>query len=314
MCIRGNVSDCARRNNAKISRPLHATFTYRQTKMMLPLLVRSQIFKRNFADWVLAVLLFVYFFAVAEHAKPFHREFSLSDPTIQHPFANDERVSGMQCLLIASMVPLFTIVGVAFYRRDRLKPAEDHIHYIQLSVLGLLLSLTINGVFTDILKNWIARPRPDFLARCGPAKGTDPVKMVTIAVCTAPLGQRVLTDGMRSTPSGHASISFSGLLYLTLWLCGHFRVTRPTSPVYKLLLAVLPVLGATYIALSRTQDYRHHFSDIVLGGLLGNLIALGIYHKYFPSIFSAQPDQPLLPKDDDVSLPIFNRAPQGGSS
>lgn len=92
--------------------------------------------------------------------------------------------------------------------------------------------------------------------------------LVDISVCTGPLGESVLIDGLRSTPSGHSSISFSGLLYLTLWLLGQFKLLQPRSSsryIYNYLVVFSPLLLATYVALSRTQDYRHHFADIILG-------------------------------------------------
>lgn len=268
----------------------------------------SDTMKRNLSDWILAAVLVVYFLLVAEQAKPFNRQFSLADQNIQHPFAEVERVSGIQCLFLAFFVPFITINLVTLYLKVKHnKTQNEHFYLLQISTLGLLLAISIDGVFTDILKNWIARPRPDFLARCAPVKGTDPYELVGIEVCSAPYGQRILTDGMRSTPSGHASISFSGLLYLTLWLCGQFKVTETKTPVYRVLLAVLPIIGALYISLSRTQDYRHHFSDIVIGGSIGISIALGIYHKYFPSIFSENPEKPLIPNELDTVLPMYSR-------
>lgn len=279
--------------------------------MSLNPIFKSETLRRNIYDWALALGLFVYFFLVAEHAKPFNRQFSLSDPTIQHPFADNERVSGIECLLLASVIPL-TIIGVcsSYLKAKHQKSQAEHFHLLQITILGLLLALSIDGVITDIFKNWIARPRPDFLARCGPKKGTPLNTLVGIEVCTAPLGERLLIDGMRSTPSGHASISFSGLLYVTLWLCGQFKVVQVKAPVYKLLLCILPVLCAFYISLSRTQDYRHHFSDIVLGGSLGSVIAVGIYHKFFPRIFSNNSDKPLLSEEIETVLPVYNSVSQ----
>ena len=101
---------------------------------------------------------------------------------------------------------------------------QQALHCLQISVLGLIISLSLNGVITDILKIWIARPRPDFLERCGPAPGTPLHELVDVNVCTAPLGKALLIDGMKSTPSGHSSISFGGLFYLTLWLLGQFKL------------------------------------------------------------------------------------------
>lgn len=268
--------------------------------------LKSDIFKKYVPDWTLGVGLIIYFFAIAEHARPFARQFSLSDLTIQHPFAVQERVTGIDCIIISSIGPVIVMLLVVAFSSRGQKLSHDQIHLLQISVLGLFLSLSINGVFTDILKNWIARPRPDFLARCGPKKGTSLVELVGIDVCTAPLGQTALVDGMRSTPSGHSSISFSGLLYLTLWLVGQFQLFNKSHPLYKLLLCLTPLLVACYIALSRTQDYRHHFTDIIMGGTIGIGFALSVYHRYFPYVWSKNSNHPITDEDDTMILPTYN--------
>lgn len=98
----------------------------------------------------------------------------------------------------------------------------------------------------------------------------------------------MLADGFRSTPSGHSSTSFQGLFYLTLWLCGQLLAFTKGVEYYRLFIAALPTLGAMLIAISRTEDYRHHFVDVILGSTLGSLVAWITYRKYFPSIFAGR--------------------------
>ncbi|ODV77938.1 PAP2-domain-containing protein, partial [Suhomyces tanzawaensis NRRL Y-17324] len=250
--------------------------------------LRSKDFVRFGPDWILAVGLIVYFFFIAEHANPFNRQFTINDLSISHPFAEHERVTGINCLLIGSVIPSTVITVVTIFKRGRHSTPQQWLHFLQISLLALVLSFVLSGLITDILKNWISRPRPDFLARCGPKKGTPADTLVDVGVCTAPLGWAVLTDGMRSTPSGHSSISFGSLLYLTLWLLGQFQLVSPATPqpVYKSLLCGLPVLLATYVGLSRTQDYRHHFMDVFLGTTLGCTVAVTLYRRYFVSLWS----------------------------
>jgi Membrane-associated phospholipid phosphatase len=102
---------------------------------------------------------------------------------------------------------------------------------------------------------------------------------------------------MRSTPSGHSSISFAGFLYLTLWLCGQYKLFTKTHPLYKYLVSCSPLLLATYVALSRTQDYRHHFMDIFMGGCIGIFFAIVVYNRYFESIWSEEAGSPV---DEEV--------------
>lgn len=237
--------------------------------------IRTHAFRQYLMDWVVVAVLLYVFFAIVEVQPPFFRQFKLLDPTLQHPFATHERVSDNQLYVVLSLVPTAVIVAVGAFA----KPGLDKLHWVHLLVLGLWLSLAVNGVVTDILKNLIGRPRPDFLERCGAVATTPLDTFVDVLVCTAPLGQMYLKDGMKSTPSGHSSIAFSGLFYLTLWLVGTFDRSKHV-PVLYYLLALVPSVGAGYIALSRTQDYRHHFLDILLGSLIGIVVAGVSYLRF----------------------------------
>lgn len=269
--------------------------------MSLTKYLRLQRFRRHLPDWIGTILLSAFFLAVAEHLSPFQRQFKLSDPTLQHPFAVTERVSGPRCLLIVSIVPPF-IMAVVTLLKHRQRP--DHgFHLWAVSVLGVFVAVTVAGTVIDILKVWIGRPRPDFLARCSATVGTPVDEYVTSAVCTAPFGAKVLIDGMKSTPSGHLALSFAAFGYLTAWLTAQFGLARAECPVHWYFAAGLPLIFAAYIALSRTQDYRHHFVDIIVGGFIGSVIAKGAYRKYFPAVVDGA--DPLDSIDDtETQLPL----------
>lgn len=249
---------------------------------------KSASFNQYGLDWIIVGVLLVIFFQIVEPAKPFFRQFKLSDSTLQHPFATKERVTDNELYFLSAIVPSFIIVVVRFFLYsviDKTKATNSRIqwyHSLHLSLLGLSISLSINGVVTDILKNLIGRPRPDFLHRCGPRPSSPFDDYVDISVCTSPLGLVYLLDGMKSTPSGHSLIGFSGLFYLTLWLIGQIHQLKQNQyvPMIWYLLSTLPTLLASYIALSRTQDYRHHFIDILLGSLIGIVFSSLSYVRY----------------------------------
>lgn len=255
---------------------------------MLKQYLRSIHFNQYLLDWVTVVVLLYVFFGIVEPAKPFFRQFKLSDTTLQHPFATSERVSDNQLYVISAIVPTLFIFVVKLFTFSLKGPNSNSnnkvlwYHKLHLSILGLWVSLLLNGVFTDILKNLIGRPRPDFLDRCAPFEGTPYDEYVDITVCSSPLGIAYLLDGMKSTPLGHSLISFSGLFYLSLWLINEIREETNLKfiPIIWYLLSILPSLLASYIALSRTQDYRHHFIDIILGTLIGITISSLSYFRY----------------------------------
>lgn len=271
--------------------------------MLLSSYIQLPQFKKLLPEWVSAVVLTFYFIFIAKHSRPFLRQFKLDDPRIQHPFAVQEQVSGFMCLVLVAVIPLLAMSFVTASKH--LVSKNQGWHMLNVSILGLALCISVDGVITDILKAWIGQPRPDFLARCGPAPNTPVGIFVDAAVCTAPLGKSILTDGMRSTPSGHSSISFASFGYLSMWLYGQWKLgDKPTSnPLFMYIAAATPLMFAAYIALSRVQDYRHSFLDISLGCGLGCMIAHLIYSKYFNCFYGDRSDE-LLETEKEQVLPL----------
>ena len=194
-------------------------------------------------------------------------------------------------------------------------------HKIHVTVLGLFISLILTSFLTDVVKNSVGRPRPDLIARCKPAQGTPEHALVTIEVCTE-TNQHVLQDGWRSFPSGHSSFAFSGLGYLALYvlslivlsdltnlrrfLAGQMHVFRPRTDLARVLLALAPLIGATLIAISRCEDYRHDVYDVTVGSLLGLLVAHYTYRRYYPGLQSSRCDMPFSSRLD-VSTNGFSK-------
>ncbi|QLL33431.1 hypothetical protein HG536_0E03420 [Torulaspora globosa] len=240
------------------------------------------------------------------YQEPFERQFTINDLTLSHPFAKHERVSDTMLFVYSFVIPLIAIMLILAIFAD----PRHRMYLMYISILGLCLSVSLTTLFTNFIKNWIGRLRPDFLARCEPKKGL-PIDTLFYAsdVCTTKNRERLL-DGFRTTPSGHSSQSFSGLGYFYLWFCGQMLTENQRISLWRKILAFIPLLGAALIALSRTQDYRHHFLDVILGSVLGYVIGRFIYSRYFPPISSPLPFKPLL-DDSDVTLEVDVQPAQG---
>ena len=104
------------------------------------------------------------------------------------------------------------------------------------------------------------------------------------------------------------SASWSGLIYLSLFLCAKLAIAIPyllpprhfqkeahastkddegspnptvaSPPVYLLVLAFIPLGAAIYITSTRFSDFRHHGFDLIVGSLLGFLAAWGSFRWY----------------------------------
>lgn len=139
-------------------------------------------------------------------------------------------------------------------------------------LMGLGLSYVLALLLTQMVKNLFGKPRPDLLSRCAPdlsrlsdfvveGYATDIAatwSVVSVGICTN-TDASVLNDGFRSFFSGHASSSFSGLLYLSLWLATKLNVTLPyVQPFTAHDLAV---------AAARTEDRHDEEEGLALSNL-----------------------------------------------
>jgi len=187
---------------------------------------------------------------------------------------------------------------------------------LNLTLLGLLTSLAVTLLLTETLKNIVGKQRPDFWGRCGgvvtnpemvakytvDTHGPAGVRMVTWEICRSywspqdqdlDIGDKIeqaagdvggkhmtraeLRDGWRSFPSGHASLSFAGLGYLSVYLahvlCSR-SIRRRRTGLARLVVTLAPVFGAGYVAATRYGDLKHYGYDILAGSLIG---CFGVY-------------------------------------
>lgn len=61
------------------------------------------------------------------------------------------------------------------------------------------------------------------------------------------------------------------------------------------------------IAISRCEDYRHDVYDVTTGSLLGILMALFSYRKYYPGLTTINCDRPYPSRSELVSLNTYGR-------
>lgn len=251
-------------------------------------------------------------------ATPFHRMFYVNDLRISYPHAEHQRVPvgkykrvfSTLCSLVTFptanvavmnfVYALFIPLGVlAAYNTVRQSHAAKH----EATYLSLVISIATACFITDVIKNVVGRPRPDFLARCQPDPSIKPNTLVSIEACTAPDGH-TLQDGWRSFPSGHSAFAFSGLGFVSLFFAGQLRIFKHASggrDLGRALFCLAPLLGAAMIAISRTEDYRHDVYDISVGSLIGMTIAYWSYRRHWPYLTSDDCDEPYPASDSENS-------------
>jgi diacylglycerol diphosphate phosphatase/phosphatidate phosphatase len=67
--------------------------------------------------------------------------------------------------------------------------------------------------------------------------------------------------------------SFTAATFVVLYILNRWRVFVPGArhQIYKLTTALVPLLVAMFVALSRVMDYRHHWEDVLVGSLVGEI-------------------------------------------
>ncbi|KAK3842589.1 MAG: phosphatidic acid phosphatase type 2/haloperoxidase [Linnemannia gamsii] len=255
-------------------------------------------------DWGL-VFFVLAAFTYIDSLEPYHRQFSVQDVTIQHPFAKKETIPIWLCFVLAFILPGAIIGCIAVFHRKSYTDLHN-------GLLGLFLAQALVLIVTDSIKITVGRPRPDFLDRCfeiydkaaaGTPVGilTDPDNMLSASsLCTR---TELLKDGFKSFPSGHSSFSFGGLGYLSLYLAGKLHLFDERGHIYKSIVVLAPMILAALIAISRVDNYRHHWQDVTVGAIIGTIFAIFAYRQYYPSLGAKKSANPFAPRSIEHLLP-----------
>ncbi|KAK5112819.1 hypothetical protein LTR85_011153 [Meristemomyces frigidus] len=202
-------------------------------------------------DWIIIIAI-----AAAggglNSVTPYHRPFSLLNLDISFPLVT-ESISTSTLVIVSLVAPaviIFLVVAIFVPGRNvtrsmqRSQILRMKLWEFEKGWAGLALAVATAFFITQGAKNLFGKPRPDLLARCQPdlsniaahvvggfgqdisARWT----LVSSSICTNQ-DASVVNDGFRSFPSGHSSFSWSGLLYLTLFLCSKFSIAIPYLPL-----------------------------------------------------------------------------------
>lgn len=233
---------------------------------------------------------------------PFKRGFFCDDESLMHPF-HDSTVTNWMLYIIGLALPIIVIV-VTEVVRGRVKKSEAHPlkvwnwnvpfwvvqAYKSIGMFGF--GAAVSQLLTDVGKYTIGRLRPHFFDVCRPmmdnkstcADAINQGRYITDFVCTSEKSSaRMLKEMRLSFPSGHSSFSMYTLVFCAIFL--QARMNWRGSKLLKHFFQFLLILLAWYTCLSRISDYKHHWSDVLSGAVLGATVAI-VVSNFCTDLFS----------------------------
>eukprot|EP00835_Amoeboradix_gromovi_P003598 NODE_245_length_12995_cov_0.297922.p3 type:complete len:254 gc:universal NODE_245_length_12995_cov_0.297922:10414-9653(-) len=226
--------------------------------------------------------------SILELIPPVKQAFFLDDASLQYPLL-PSTVSDVMLILLSIVIPFFIILAIK--QRDSFN-----------SLCGLMIGTGLVENLTTIIKVSVGRLRPHFISVCEPEypsnRSYDYMHPFYSKGCHDESNYLTI-NGRKSFPSGHSSMSYAGLGYLSLLIYSKYGHLGN----YARILSFLPLWLAAYISLSRILDYHHHIEDVFFGGLMGILGSyLSFYH--FRKIDEvAESIEPFL-EEDNEALPL----------
>ncbi|XP_055609325.1 putative phosphatidate phosphatase [Uranotaenia lowii] len=241
--------------------------------------------------------------------QPYERGFFCDDESLMHPF-HESTVTNWMLYIIGIALPILVILGTELIRshvkKQDAQPLKVYSFNIPSWVVESYKSIGIFGfgaacsqLLTDVGKYTIGRLRPHFFDVCNPVMpdGTnckDPVnqgRYIEDFKCSAEKSTpRMLKEMRLSFPSGHSSFSMYTLVYCAIYL--QSRMNWRGSKLLKHFLQFSLILLAWYTCLSRISDYKHHWSDVLAGAVLGSTVAI-VVSNYCSDLFDARRKQTL---------------------
>jgi len=246
---------------------------------------------RIFCDAVMVGFLVSVLVAFQVLAVPYKRGFYCDDESIRYPY-KPQTIKARGLLVVGILFPMLLILLTEVFRvliwerncqylyRTYYFVFDSSVHrlFVRLYIfIGFFfVGVCVNQLMVDVAKYSIGRLRPNFIAICKPSVGykscQDVSGYVTDFTCNGN-NSHAISEAQMSFYSGHASLCFYAAWFLSLYL--QARLYRPL--VSRLVLPIIQVLlfaGAAYVAFTRVSDYKHHWSDVLAGAIMGSVIGV----------------------------------------
>ncbi|KAJ8274141.1 hypothetical protein COCON_G00087660 [Conger conger] len=223
--------------------------------------------------------------------SPYQRGIYCDDESISYPYRRDTITHATMAAVTISFSVIIITSGEAYMvysKKIHSNSAFNQYVAALYKVVGTyLFGAVVSQSLTDLAKFTIGRPRPNFLSVCAPESCHGYVLEIN---CTG--SHRNVTESRLSFYSGHSSFGMYCMLFLALYV--HARLVGKWARLLRPTIQFFLVAYAVYVGYTRVSDYKHHWSDVVVGLLQGALIAI-LTVRYVSDFFKHRPCAPPRP-------------------
>nr|XP_022311472.1 phospholipid phosphatase 1-like [Crassostrea virginica] len=263
---------------------------------------------------------------------PYTRGFYCDDDSIRYPFKNSTVTSTTLYTtgFAINLVLIFLFEFIHYRYGSKNASNESTTSYTSSSQVGVpestrrkvyqylynvyqvslpfVFGVVVQQLTTNIGKFSIGRLRPHFLSVCLPdqTKYNCNIGYITEDVCTGDASR--IHEARLSFPSGHASFSSFSMIFAILYIQARMQ-WRSISLLRPLLQMILFHL-AFYTCLSRVSDYKHHWSDVLSGAIIGIVTAVLVVFKVL-NLFEVKPKRDIQSATPVLGNMLIQRPDQG---
>ncbi|XP_046573750.1 phospholipid phosphatase 3-like [Haliotis rubra] len=242
-------------------------------------------------DILLIILIAALSITLRQVGVPFHRGFFCDDQSLMHPYKTGT-ISAAALYCVGFLLPSAFIIGIesflVYKNKEKtdtqengmlLKMVKQSFDYL----VPFFFGAAVTHLTTNIPKYAVGRLRPHFFAICQPdwvrINCSDGNRYITEDVCTGS-DVKAIEEARVSFPSGHASEAVYTMVFLMIYL--QMKLTWSGLTLLRPTLQTVLFYMAFYTCLSRISDYKHHWSDVLAGAILGLVVALLVAYKVSP--------------------------------
>ncbi|XP_063716032.1 phospholipid phosphatase 2-like [Symsagittifera roscoffensis] len=243
-------------------------------------------------------------------SEPVDRGVYCGDPSIIYPLKS-EIVSGWELVIITTL-PVIIIAAMNYFVvafTGLLPFSEDNkpsllesclsvrkvVHICWMENVLVFLVITAGNstcyLITEIAKVSVGEYRPHFLAVCRPNNeafsswgqfNCETQTLMTKDNFNCSADNDLVYDAMKSFPSGHASIGAFAAVFGVIYLQKFLKRFKNIC-MLKTLIQVCFIVSAWFVAFSRVADNHHHLLDVIIGLLIGCILAIVCVEYCFPT-------------------------------